>query len=242
MRAFKQIGHELAIKYWESDLIVNSCNKYAVSSRCPECAYILDSMQYDFSDSAYEYIKMGYSRPVYFVDSRDVTSENHKWLPYAYDEQLHGFGYAYDERPFAVVLYGQINDKRQKVLDEVKKITHVATGYGDHILYSTCYKAAKISLCQSRCGNLDSRFFESMAMGAVVVADRRADIDALGFIDGVDYLGYDTPDEAADCVERLLSFPSLAKSLQAHALQSVKPHSWTARVQKILEDFGLCED
>jgi hypothetical protein len=58
-------------------------------------------------------------------------------------------------------------------------------------------------------------------------------------VDGEHYLGFDGDSEAIEKIEWALTNEDEALDMAHKAMKQVKPHTWDARVQTILETCGL---
>jgi spore maturation protein CgeB len=59
------------------------------------------------------------------------------------------------------------------------------------------------------------------------------------FVEGRDYLGFDSLDEAERQVKLLLSDDEKRKEISQNGYNAVLSHTWDARVQMLLETVGL---
>lgn len=158
-----------------------------------------------------------------------------EWLPCAYDEKQH-----YDKglaRPGEVVIVGANYGPRFELVEFLRGrgVDVLATTGPIYEEYNALYNMAKIALVKSVKGDLAMRVFENMAQGCLVVADRAPDIAKAGFVDGVHYLGYDSPAECHAAISWARHNWGAAQAIIANAKQAVKPHTWEARARRILE-------
>ena len=100
--------------------------------------------------------------------------------------------------------------------------------------YNAVYNRAKIALVKSVHGDVAQRVFENMAQGCCVLADRAPDAERLGFWPGVEYAAYA---DSADAVTgaRCLIESGQWKDIAERGAQAVKPHTWMARAQTLLD-------
>lgn len=144
------------------------------------------------------------------------------------------------ERNIDVLMIAVLYGNRVELLNEVaesgiKVAAHTGLIYDE---YAQAYNQAKISLIRSSYGDVTNRFLETAAMGCCVVADRVKDLAGMGFVDGVHYLGYDTPAEAIEKINYALEsdrWRDIARAGQAVA----KAHTWDARARQMLETMKL---
>lgn len=101
--------------------------------------------------------------------------------------------------------------------------------------YNALYNRAKIALVRSVSGDVAMRVFENMAQGCLVVADRARDMERCGFVEGVHYLGYDTPVECVDTVRHALAHWDEMRPIIAAGQDAAAAHTWQARAERMLE-------
>jgi len=85
---------------------------------------------------------------------------------------------------------------------------------------------------------LNARVFELAAMGIPAVQNTVPDMKTF-FVPGDHYLEFRNLDEAVDQVMYAVNNPDDAERIASAALRKVKPHTWDARVQTILERCEL---
>jgi len=71
-------------------------------------------------------------------------------------------------------------------------------------------------------------------MGKTAVVNRVSDLNKF-FANETDLLVFDTLEEAVQKVMFCLEYPNMAQAIAKRGQQTVKPHTWDARVQQILE-------
>lgn len=80
------------------------------------------------------------------------------------------------------------------------------------------------------------RIFDILACGTPLVTDRHSELGEL-FEEGRMFLSYSSPQEASECVRRVLQDKQLAKTLSTSALAEVREkHTFAARVKDIFQD------
>jgi hypothetical protein len=160
------------------------------------------------------------------------------YLPYGYDPQIH---YHEDrERKYAACLIGLHYEQRDRWVNRLRSrglevYYSIGEIYDD---YRHRYCESEIALSWSSLQDLPARVWEGMAMGLPVVTNRVPDLSHF-FIEGEDYLGFDTLDEAEKQVMRLLVDDKLYGRIILGGQEKVRPHTWDARVEQILQDSGL---
>lgn len=99
---------------------------------------------------------------------------------------------------------------------------------------------ATIGLNWSSLMDINARFFETMAMGQVLLTNRLPHIQELGYEENRHYLGFDTVDEAIGKMYWIKSNPELAKTIAANGRELThERHTYELRCEQILKDTGL---
>ena len=156
-----------------------------------------------------------------------------KHLPYAYDPTVH-----YPESQpveFDACLVGLLYQERESLINELRARglnIHYSIG-GIYDEYRQLYNRATFALNWSSQQDLCSRVFEGMAMRRVVVTNRVPDL-ARFFEDGKDYIGFDSVGEA---VEKVMHYRDNPDGVAENGLEVVKPHTWDARIEAIVNDI-----
>lgn len=234
MQLTYEYAEAIARAGFKPDLIIQMDAQFMLEGKpdCPNVLWAIDNHvakygAYDTFDRVYIAHSWGYMR--------DLPQA--RFLPCAHDPQHH---HRLDgvPRAFDVGLVGVGYEERQalvyRLLDEGVTVK-AATGlvYGE---YNTLYNQCKIALVRSTAGDLAMRVFENMAQGCLVVADRCRDFEKVGLVEGVHYLGYDTPDECSAQVRHALAHWQDMERIVAAAGEWVKPQTWEERAKVILND------
>lgn len=158
------------------------------------------------------------------------------YLPYAYDPAAH---YPEDQpRNYDAVLLGLHYENRDRLVNELRK-------RGVNVLYDlgpsfdearALYNQAPIALAWSSRDDLIARVFEGLAMGRLVVTNRVPDLPKF-FEENVDLAVFSSLGEAVEKVMILLENPERAKVMAESGRIAVKPHTWDARVEQILNEL-----
>ena len=161
------------------------------------------------------------------------------WLPYAYDPIWHGYvGEPAGHYQWDACLIGMFYPNRTRIVDALR-------GKGFKIYYETgpaynearaYYAQAPIALNWSSLQDTVARVFETMAMGRCVVTNRTPDLAKVGFVEGRDYLGFDTLEEAVQMVDYALTGDAY-KSIAESGRKAVAEHTWDARIETILQHY-----
>lgn len=155
-------------------------------------------------------------------------------LPCAYDPTLFTPSpISYAEREFDVAMIGVMYPQRWQLVNELhaaglKVLAGTGLIYED---YRDAYHNARISLCVSIAGDVAQRVFETAAMGCAVVSDRCADFERLN----EQGIWFFRPERAVDEIKMLLNDELAAKQLIERSLEWVRPHTWDARAQVIVD-------
>lgn len=226
---------------WEPDLVIVADSAFAITVRswanCPHIVYGVDNHVRDYRlgvEWDYKFLAHG--------NGARMDDENTVHLPCAYDPEWFTRQTMPWQRPVHAAMVGVMYPRRQEIMWKLAaKGMRVQASTGPIMEeYARIYNNAVVSVCKSVAGDVAQRVFETAAMGCVIVSDRCHDFDALGFEEGVHYLGYETPDEAVEVVADLFAGPDeRINELAENAYRWAQPHTWDARCQMILNTvFG----
>jgi hypothetical protein len=162
------------------------------------------------------------------------------YLPYAADETVH---YPMDvDKIYDACLIGLQYPTRNSLVDRLRS-------HGLNVKYTTgeifdeyrlSYNQSKIALNWSTLDDIPARFFEGMAMNLPLVSNIVPDIEKLGFIEGTDYFGFRSLDEADNKVKQLLVDEGLRCWVAENGHKKVmEKHLWRHRVEQILKQTNL---
>lgn len=179
-----------------------------------------------------------------YMKPRDI------WLPYGYDPIWHAqTTIPASEREFDAALIGLNYPSRNNLVDRLRMPnTHKhRDGQGFKVFYDIgpCYHDAReiyqntvVGLNFSSLQDTTARVFELMALGITPVLNRVPDLMEM-FVDRVSFLGFDTENEAVAMVHAALDDLDWAQEIGENARKAVEPHSWDARMEKVLMEAGL---
>lgn len=178
---------------------------------------------------------------VFFCMQKPYSKPGDVWLPYAYDPVWHTPSQKlFADRELDISLIGLMYEHRMKLMEALR-----AKGHAVHIGTGAAYDEAREIYHDSVCGlnwssRLDTtaRCFELMAFGVVPILNRTPDLVEM-FKDGEHFLGFDSQDEAVSQIESVLDDHDKAKKISESAIEAVKPHTWDARMQFVLEQAGM---
>jgi len=163
------------------------------------------------------------------------------YLPYAADETVH-YPMPEVDKIYDACLIGLQYPTRNELVARLRS-------HGLSVKYTTgevfdeyrlSYNQSKIALNWSTLNDVPARFFEGMAMKLPVLSNVVPDIEKLGFIEGTDYLGFRTLDEADSKVKQLLMDEGLRSWVAENGYHKViENHLWKHRINQILEATKL---
>jgi glycosyltransferase involved in cell wall biosynthesis len=218
---------------WRPDLVITADSAFTLlgPSPCPHVLWGVDNHVRDYQLGAlWDALFLAHSW------GARMGEPNAHWLPAAYDPAAH-YVEAGTERDLdvgiAAVAYPERVELVQRLADSGLSVAAVTGAIWDD--YRRFYNRVKVALVKSIAGDLTQRFLEAMAMGCCVLADRTLDADKLGFLPGVDYWPYETPDEAAREAEYLLGGDRWATIADNGRRKVQSGHSWDHRALEMLE-------
>jgi len=172
------------------------------------------------------------------------------WLPYGYDPIWHAqTTKPVRERQYDAALIGLDYPSRNSLIKRLRAPNNHPhrEGKGFKVFYDIgpCYHDAReiyhdtvIGLNVSSLKDTTARVFEIMGFGIAPVLNRVPDLMEM-FVDRQDFLGFNTEDEAVALVHEALHNLDWAQEIGENARLAVEPHSWDARMKKVLEKAGL---
>lgn len=159
-----------------------------------------------------------------------------EYLPYAYDPVWHAP--EEQERQYDVVLCGLHYDNRNKLVESLRRL-------GVNVYYDlgpvfdevrALYNQAPIGLNWSSLQDLTARVFELTAMQRLAVVNRVPDLGTF-FEEDKDLIVFDNLSDAVDKIVYYLAHDDEAAEIAAQGYETVKPHSWDARIEAILGEL-----
>lgn len=103
---------------------------------------------------------------------------------------------------------------------------------------NSLYNTAKIAYNWSSSWDIPMRIFEGMAAGCCVVTNRLPYLSALGFVEGRDYLGYDSINELVTVTKHALS-TGLWERVAADGNMAVAPWTYDKAAADLLYHMGI---
>ena len=162
-------------------------------------------------------------------------------LPYGYDPIWHSPSQIpMADRTYDLALIGLQYPQRIQLVN-------IMRSHGKNVFFELgqVYDEAREIYHQTRIGfnwsslkDTTARCFEVMAMGNLPLLNRVPDLVSM-FRDGEEYVGFDSLDEAIDNALYFLENPEEAERISERAKKAVAPHTWDARMTRVLQETGL---
>ena len=192
-------------------------------------------------------LKQWYQLPKSYSDftfcmQGEYLESNEIFLPYAYDPTVHyPIKTLYPhEKEYDVCLVGLLYPQRAALIDKLRS-DGLSVFYDIGLImdeYREVYNKSRIALSWSTLDDLPARVWEGMAMGLPVVSNNVPDLGKF-FVNGLDYLGFDTLEEGEQQILNLMMDGDYQEKMKQNCLISVRPHTYDARIQSILDIAGL---
>ena len=172
----------------------------------------------------------------FYCMQRAYAKPGDEYLPYAYDPIWH----APEEQPrrYDACLIGLHYTQRDKLVRRLR-------GRGVDIYYDlgpvydearALYNQAPIGLNWSSLLDLNARCFELLGMSRLAVVNSVPDLASF-FTDGKDLVVFESTEDAVEKVVYYLEHKDEAAAIATQGHRTVQPHTWDARVARILEDL-----
>ncbi len=161
--------------------------------------------------------------------------EGDEYLPYAYDEVFHAPEQR--KRLFDVCLLGLHYAQRNMLVDRLR-LNGVKVYYDLGPVFDEArafYNQAPIGINWSSKDDLTARVFELLGMRRLAVVNNVPDLPKF-FRDGKDLVTFTSLEEAVEKILYYLANEDELQAIAAHGHETVKPHTWSARISQILED------
>lgn len=158
------------------------------------------------------------------------------YLPYAYDPVWHAP--EKQARLFDVCLLG-LHYKNRNVLMDMLRQNGIKCYYDLGPSFDEArqaYNQAPIGINWSSKDDLTARVFELMGMRRLAVVNDVPDLKSF-FRDGVDLIVFSNAQEAMQKIQYYLANEEQMAAIAQCGHTTVKPHTWDARVNRILEDL-----
>ena len=166
--------------------------------------------------------------------------KNAVWMPYAYDKNIHQ--YKPDRIKYDVVFCGLQYPQRVEVLKKIadkgwRVFNKLGVIYEE---YTKVYNQGLIAFNYSSKQDLPARFWEGLAMKRCVLTNRVPDLNEFNFEEGIDYLGFDSIEEAVEKADFYLKKPELLFKIASNGYKRVRhrwKNTWSSRVRKMLKEI-----
>lgn len=159
------------------------------------------------------------------------------WLPVGCDESVHYVGpreKRYDGC-FIGNFHNGLSGPRVEMLDTFFKSTpEIFFGARMYREMAEKYAESKLVFNRSINGDVNMRVFEALCSGSCLVTDRVPDLDKLGFLDGVHYVGYSGKEELERVVKALLADDAKRESIAAAGRSEVMKHTYSERMKVLM--------
>lgn len=157
------------------------------------------------------------------------------WMPCGYDPTLHTFSpISFEKRRYDVCLIGAGTPPRPDYMRALQKaglrVVFQSNVWGAD--YVVRYHDSRMSLCVNEFKSPMMRYFESAAMGCLILGDECLDLAELGADGWIPLLSFG---DVVDAAQFYLDNPDHAKTKIMLMRSWVKPHRWDDRAQQIID-------
>jgi hypothetical protein len=163
------------------------------------------------------------------------------WIPLGYDPIVHLNRHQPRDLDVAFigVAEGPGYTERQRLIQVLRDAgISVTTGVLDPTESNNLYNRAKIAFNCSSSWDIPMRVFEGMAAGCCLVTNANEFLVALGFIEGLDYLGYRNDEELVAKVKGALDTGTW-NIIRESGNAAVYPYSYGLSAMKMLDIMGV---
>jgi hypothetical protein len=232
---------------WEPDIWINVSSTLITKGR-PKSTYAVIAAD----PHVLNYDEERAKADLFFNMQKPYMKEGDRWLPYGYDPIWHAqTTKPIRERQHDATLLGMAYPSRTSLVNRLRAPNKHKRreGKGFNVFYELgkCYEDARevyhdsvIGLNWSSLQDTTARVYEIMAFGIVPIINRVPDLMDL-FRDREEFLGFDTEDEAVAMVHTILDDLDWAQEIGEKARRAVEPHTWDARMEKVLGVAGLLD-
>ena len=187
--------------------------------------HAISKQEYDIGSSVSDYV---------FSMQTPYKEDGEFYLPYAYSPKWHYPEKA--EKEYDACLIGLMYDSRILWIEHLRsKGLNVYYNIGEvYEEYRRRYAKSKVALNWASKLDLPARVWEGFAMNLPVITNRLPDLNTF-FSEDDHYLGFDTLKEAVEKTIWAVEHYDEALEMAHAAYRKVKPHTWDARMQQVLE-------
>lgn len=203
--------------------------KYAVIGTDP---HVLNDSFYAQSRSTADY---------FFCMQTPYMKEGDIWLPYAYAPDWHArTPIPWGERKYDCSLLGLAYQGRRIFFERAKERGHSVRFEIGKVFDEArdIYHETKVGFNWSSMDDTTARVFELMAMGIPAIMNPTTDLTSM-FNENEHFISFLGVEQALEKLEWALSHPEEVEAMAERAYQAVKPHTWDARVETILQETGV---
>lgn len=221
---------------FKADLLIEASDTTSLSGPAPIKSILIGTDPHAISyGNSLQNVNRYVSMQKYYMTGYPPSSV---WMPYGYLEGLHRY-LPEEEIRYNVVFSGLQYPHRIQALKAIAdKGWRVFCGLGYvYEDYVKLYNQGMIAFNWSSKEDLPARFWEGLAMKRCVLTNRVPDLKEFNFVEGVDYLGFSTLEEAVDKADYYLKRPELLFKIADNGYKKVQGHNWKNRVTKMLEDI-----
>lgn len=171
----------------------------------------------------------------FYCMQKFYAKEGDEYLPYAYDPIWH----APDKKQplnFDACLLGLHYQQRNQLIDALRR-NGIDVYYDLGPVFDEAralYNQAPIGLNWSSLQDLTARVFELLGMRRLAVVNRVPDLENF-FEDGKHLIAFDSLPQAVESVVHYVENSKEATKIANAGHKAVKPHTWDARIDQILE-------
>jgi spore maturation protein CgeB len=165
------------------------------------------------------------------------------WNPVGCDPNIHCLGLM--EKKYDGCFIGNFHNglagPRVEALDAFFKACRGPIFFGNRIFHEVTKKYAESRLVFNRSinGDANMRVFEALCSGSCLVTDRVPDMERLGFVDGLHYVGYSSLDELAAVTRSLLTNHEEREAIAHAGRIAVSAHTYAERMKVLLQKLNL---
>lgn len=177
----------------------------------------------------------------YFFNAQNCyKQEKDIWIPYGYSEDIH-IPISDTEIIYDVAMSGLLYPHRVEAMQAMQTAglsMYITLGAIYHD-YAKVYAKSKIAFVYSSKNDLPARFWEGLAMKKMVLTNRVPDLKLLDFVEGQDYVAFDTVQEAVEKAAYYANHDAERERIAESGFMKVQPHTYKARCEQILSHIKL---
>ena len=170
---------------------------------------------------------------------KDFVNEHSVWFPSAYDHTLmKPLGI---EKKYKLGFCGSVLNRGGllDLLTEKYNLKKDIWVLGDDMVRAV--NSYKIHFNMNIANDINFRSFETIGMGTVLLTNRNPQYYELGFIDGINCLMYETPQELCSKIETFSKNDKVLDMIGKMGLDLARKHTYLARAKKIINLYKNAE-